>query len=121
MECVTTDLCLKVLRQANTRFANFLARFAGVPVLGSEEEVGALLLLETTLHSVRTLLQSGVQGSNDVDVREELDRYTTHLLRLRGELAIMQDSAADCRERLLARQKHLNTAQAWCAASRATQ
>ena len=89
-------------------------------VLGTQQEVEALSQLERALHSVGNLLNQGVQESNDGKVREELSRYGTYLLRLRRELATMQDLAIDCRVRLSTRQKHLDAAQAWCDASQAT-
>ncbi len=120
MERMTTDTRLDLLRRANARLANFFARFSGAPVLGTTEEVEALLQVERTLHSVRALLDGGMGESKDRETQEELARYRAHLLRLHRELAIMQDSAVGCQARLFARQKHLQAAQAWCAASRET-
>jgi hypothetical protein len=111
---------LQLLRRANERLRRFFARFSGAPILGTDEEVEALLQVEGTLQSVGTLLDGRLQSSRTAEVRDELALYRANLLRLRHELAIMQSAACDCRARLLERQKHLHAAQAWCAASRAT-
>ena len=58
------------------------------------------------------------RASTDQAIRQELARYRENLLRLRNELARMQESAVGCRIRLDGRLKHLHAAQAWCAASR---
>ncbi len=110
---------VELLRRANAHFSQFFARFTGAPVLGTDEEVEALLQVERTLQSVRVLLDGRLQQSTDSEVRDQLTLYRINLLRLRGELASMQDSAAGCRARLDMRQKHLHAARAWCAASRA--
>src|SRR5271165_3114478 len=115
MERLNTAACLDVWRHANVHLTNYFARFSGAPVLGTREEVEALLHVERTLRSVATLLEQGVHRCSDPVIREELASYGNHLIRLRRELAIMQNSAAGCQARLLARQKHLHAAQAWCA------
>jgi hypothetical protein len=120
MERLTTAICLDALRRANAQLTNFFACFSGAPVVGTREEVEALLQVEHTLRSVARLLKQGVQRSSDPAVREELASYGTHLLRLRRELAIMQNSATGCQARLSVRQNHLHSAHAWFAASRAT-
>ncbi len=117
MERLTTAICLDALRRANAQLTNFFAHFSGVPVVGTKEEVAALLQVEHTLHSVGRLLKRGVQQSSDPAVREELASYGTNLVRLRRELAIMQNSATGSRVRLVAKQNHLHGAQAWCAAA----
>jgi hypothetical protein len=66
------------------------------------------------------LLDGRLQKSEDHEVRAELARYRENLVRLRRELATMEESAMGSRARLYSRQKHLHAAQAWCAASRAT-
>jgi len=71
------------------------------------------------LQTVGQLLQACLQDSEELEVRQELDRYRENLIRLRGELGRMQDSATACRVRLFTRQKHLQAAKSWCAASRA--
>jgi len=111
---------LDLLRRANAHLENFFARFSGAPVLGTDQEIEALLRVERALHSVRALLDGSPQEGTDRETLDELARYRTNLHRLRGELAIMQESAAGCRARLFVRQKHLHAAQAWCAASQAT-
>jgi hypothetical protein len=118
---MNTGVCLDVLRQANASLASFFERFSGMPVTGSKREIEALSQVEQVLHSVGNLLKQGIQGSEDTQVKEELFKYGAYLLRLRLELAAMQNLAVECRARLRVRQKHLNTAQAWCEASQATQ
>lgn len=117
---VETDDALELLRRANAQFGRFFESFSGAPVMGTEEEVAALLQVGRTLQSVDALLDGRLQTSEDHEVCEELVRYRKNLVRLRNELASMQESAAGCRARLYSRQKHLHAAQAWCAASRAT-
>ena len=110
---------LELLRRANARLRQFFERFSGAPVLGTDEEVEALLQVERSLQSIGALLGEGrLQKSDDSETREEVFRYRANLVRLRDELATMQQSAAGCRARLDSRQKHLHAAQAWCAASR---
>ena len=117
---VENDGPLELLRRANAHFGGFFERFAAAPVMGSYEEVEALLQVECTLHAVGGWLDGRLQKSADHEVRQELARYRENLLRLRRELANMQESAVGCRSRLYSRQKHLHAAQAWCAASRET-
>jgi len=66
---------------------------------------------ECTLHAVGGWLDGRLQKSADHEVRQELARYRENLLRLRRELANMQESAVGCRARLYSRQKHLHAAQ----------
>ena len=103
---VENDGPLELLRRANAHFGGFFERFAAAPVMGSYEEVEALLQVECTLHAVGGWLDGRLQKSADHEVRQEL--------------ANMQESAVGCRARLYSRQKHLHAAQAWCAASRET-
>ena len=119
MERIDEYDTLQLLRRANERFGRFFARFSGAPVLGTDEEVEALLQVENTLHSVRGYLDGRLQCSHTAAVRDELARYRANLIRLRQELAVMQNAAMGCRARLSQRNKHLHAAQAWCAASRA--
>jgi hypothetical protein len=114
------QVSMELLRRANERFGRFFARFSGAPVLGTDEEVKALLQIEDTLHSVGVFLDGRLQRSQSPPVRDELARYRANLVRLRHELASMQSAALSCRERLASRQKNLQAAKAWCAASRAT-
>ncbi len=111
---------LELLRRANSRLTQFFARFAGAPVFGTDEELHSMLEIEHTLKSVAALLDGRLQSDPNIGVREELARYRVHLLRLRDELARMEQSAAESRARLVGRQKHLHAARAWCAASRTT-
>jgi len=120
MERIDDQAALELLRRANDRFGRFFARFSGAPVLGTDEEVEALLQVERTLQSVGAFLDGRLQRSQAAEVRDELERYRQNLLRLRQELAVMQNAAMGSQARLLARQKHLHAAKAWCAASRAT-
>lgn len=120
MERMNTAGRLDLVARANARLENFFARFSGAPVLGTNEEVEALLRIERALQSVRAVLDEGLKESSDHETQEALARYRANLLRLRLELAMMQESAAGCRTRLFVRQKHLHAAQAWCAASRET-
>jgi hypothetical protein len=120
MERVDEYDSLQLLRRANDRFGRFFARFSGAPVLGTDEEVEALLQVENTLQSVRAYLDGRLQCSQAAAIRDELARYRANLIRLRHELAVMQNAAMGCRARLSERNKHLQAAQAWCAASRAT-
>lgn len=115
---MTTLSALEVLRHANAHLGQFFARFSGAPVLGTNEEVGAMLQIERTLKSVGALLDQHSQQSADPEIREEFAKYRANLVRLLRELSAMQDSAASCRARLFARQKHLQAARASCAASR---
>jgi hypothetical protein len=121
MERMNPDTRLISLRRANEQLASFFARYANAPVVGTSEEVEALVQVERTLKSVRALLKTGFQHTTDDEARKELAVYRGNLIRLRHELAILQDSAIGCRARLFARHEHLHAAQAWCAASRDTQ
>ncbi len=119
MDSLNHDNELILLRHANRHLHRFFARFSEAPVLGTEEEVAELLQLERTLHSISSLLND-LQKRKDRAIHDELAIYRANLLRLRDELTNMQDSALACQGRLLARQKHLHAAQAWCAAARVT-
>jgi hypothetical protein len=120
MEPVNADRRLELLRRANQHFSRFFERFSGVPVLGTDEEVQALVHIGRTLRSVAPLLGGRYPESADPEVLREIDRYRINLLQLRDELACMETSAAGCRARLNENQKHLHAAKAWCAASRCT-
>jgi hypothetical protein len=110
--------CLELLRKTNVDLRGFLDRSSGVPVLGTNEEVDAMLRLEHALKSVGALLSEGVQSYSDSALREEFARYGENLLQLRQDLAAMQQSAQVCWERVRSRQDHLRSAKDWCAASR---
>jgi hypothetical protein len=120
MERVREEGGLGLLRAANQHFSEFFLQFAGTPVTGSDREVDALRRLERVLRSVGELLNRGLQKSCDSEVHDALLQYRENLLRLRRELGMMQDSAMACRGRLFVRQRHLDAAQAWCAAARDT-
>ena len=113
------DDALNRLRRANDCLEKFFARFSGAPVLGTNEEVEALLQVEGALRSVRPLLRPSLEASQERQIQTEVVRYRANLLRLQRELAVMQDSASGTRARLFARQSHLQAARAWCAATRA--
>ncbi len=120
MERLDPNAWVDLLRDANADFERFFTRFAGVPVVGTDEELGGLLEIEQTLQAIRPLLNGRLQQSEDADVREELGLYRANLVRLRQELLNLQDSAGARRARLFLRQRNLEAAKAWCAASRAT-
>jgi len=120
MECIDDYDRVQLLRRANERLGRFFARFSGAPVLGTEEEVEALLQVEGTMQSVGALLDGRLQSGRTTEIRDELALYRANLVRLRNELGAMQTAANGCRARLMAHNKHLQAAQAWCAASRAT-
>jgi hypothetical protein len=120
MERMNSENELELLRRANLQLDRFLVRFARAVVLGTDEEVEAILQVQRTLESVGGLLKQDIQRSKDEDVQSELAIYRANLIKLHRELAQLQDSAAGCQARLFARQKHLHAAQAWCTASRAT-
>ena len=108
---------LDVLRQANQRLSDFLARDLD-SARGSDEEVRAMLQVERILRDVGPELDH-LQRSDGDEVRLELGLYRDHLLRLREQLGFLQQSAGERRARLFVRQKHLRAAQAWCASARA--
>ena len=120
MERIEGTSSLDVVRNANDRFRNFFARFAGLPVEGNEEELRAMLQIERTLRSVGALLESGIVNSKSAALRRELGEYRDNLLRLREELRRMESSATASRSRLFTREQHLNATRAWCAAARST-
>ena len=120
MERINSEIRLRALRRANSDLEDFFTRFSGIPVSGTHEEVEALRQVERALRSVGTLLDGGSKDIASLDTQEELASYRTILVRLRRELAVMQDSAVSCRSQLFTRQKHLRGAQAWWAASRET-
>ena len=111
---------LETLQRANSCFAQFFERFCGAPVLGTEEEVQALLRIEQTLDSVGVLLDGRLQDTQDPSVHEELAAYHQNLLRLRHELADMQASAMACQANLSSQHQHLHAVKAWCALARDT-
>lgn len=120
MERIEEVSSLDVVRRANDGFRNFFARFAGLPVEGSEEELQAMLQIEGTLRSVGALLENGLASSKSADLHRELGEYRENLLRLRQELRRMESSATACRGRLFRREQHLRASRAWCAAARST-
>jgi hypothetical protein len=120
MERIDEQCSLELLRRANERFRRFFAHFSGAPVLGTDKEVKALLQIEQTLQSVGGFLDGRLQSNNHPQIIDELARYRANLVRLRHELAHMQNAAIGCRAQVASRQKHLQAARAWCAASRET-
>ena len=88
-------------------------RFSGAPVLGTDEEVQALLQIERSLQSVGVFWMDVCSAVKTARSATNWLRYRANLVRLRHELAIMQSAALSCRERLALRQKHLQAAKAW--------
>ena len=119
MERMNDSASLELLQRANVCFAGFFQRFAGASAAGPDEELRALLRLHEALESVDALLDGRLQSAVSHEVCEALDCYRGNLVRLRSQLAIMQQSAMARRERLDCRQEHLSGAKAWCVASRA--
>ena len=117
---MSEDAKLETLRRANACFTRFFHRFSAAPVLGGKEEVEALLQVEAILDSVGQLLDGRLQNAQDHSVREELANYQQNLVRLRRQLAGMQQSALACQAHLDSRQKHLHAVKAWCAVARDT-
>jgi hypothetical protein len=119
MERVTDSSRLELLRHANACFAGFFRRFSGAPARYPDEELRALLSLHETLESVGALLNGPLQTATCDELCQALACYRENLVRLRSQLAIMQQSATARRESLDHRQDHLKGAKAWCAVSRA--
>ena len=118
---MNSETSLDLLRRANSELERFFAGFSGARVEGTNQEVAALMQVERALRSIGALLNSGLQQTDNREMQQELASYRANLLRLRRELAVMQDSAASSRARLVTRQTHLHAAREWCDASRATQ
>lgn len=119
MERISDQDDLALLHKANQTVSQYLARFSGVPVQGSDEEVRGLRQVERALKTVGSLLRRNVQQDPRQEIHRELAAYRENLLRLRQELGLMQDSATERRAGLFAREQHLQAARAWCAAARA--
>ncbi len=118
MESLKDSTPLDQLRQANRQLIEFFARSFGRPVSGTVEEVEALRKLERALESIVPLLDRRLQVAAGSELAVELDRYRINLLRLRQELAGMQGSAVECRNRLASRREHVHAAQAWIVGTR---
>ena len=119
MERVEDGASLELLRRANSCFGRFFDQFASAAALGSDEELRALLQVQEMLESVGALLDGRLQSASNLDVREALGSYRENLIRLRHELAIMQEATIARRALLDSRREHLYGTKAWCAASRA--
>jgi hypothetical protein len=119
MERLADSARLELLQRANACFAGFFRRFSGAPAVDPSEEFHALLRLHDTLESVGALLSGPLQIAASNEVCQALDCYRENLVRLRSQLAIMQQSAMAQRESLDHRRDHLQGAKAWCAGSRA--
>jgi hypothetical protein len=119
MERIDDSANLELLQRANVCFAAFFERFSGAPSAAPDEELRALLQLHQALESVGALLDGPLQSAISREVHAALDCYRQNLIRLRSQLAIMQQSAMARRQRLDCRQEHLSGAKAWCIASRA--
>ena len=96
MERIDEYDSVQLLRRANERFSRFFARFSGAPVLGTVEEVEALLQIENTLQSVRPYLDGRLQNNQTAQVRDEIARYRANLVRLHNELRAMHISTSFC-------------------------
>jgi len=118
MECMNDSAELDLLRRANTCFSDFFSRFPGATP-APDEELCALLQLHEVLESVGALLDGRLQSTANRDIREALGCYRENLLRLRTELARMQECATVRRASLDSRREHLMGAKAWCSVSRA--
>jgi hypothetical protein len=118
MERIDDIADLELLEQANVSLARFLDCHSGEPVTGKEAEVEGLRRVERTLQSVGPFLHGQIQNCKSPETRKELARYRQNLVRLQDELTRLQNSALECQARVLARQKHLQASQAWCAAAR---
>src|SRR5271169_2400606 len=92
MECVNDGPSLELLRRANSCFERFFERFAGATALGSDQELHALLQVQQMLESVGALLDGRLQSASNPDVRRALGCYRENLIRLRRELAILQQT-----------------------------
>jgi len=110
---------LDLLRRANAHLGNFFARYSAA-VQGTEEEIQTLIQIERALRSVGAMLDAGLEESKDHAMQDEVGVYRANLIRLRSVLAMMQESAAGSRARLFVRQRHLQAARQWSAATRAS-
>ena len=119
MECMNDSASLELLRRANTYFTGFFEHFSGARAAGTEEELRALLGLHKMVESVGVWLDGPLQSTTNPEVREALGCYRENLVRLRNELAIMQESAIARRASLDSRREHFYGAKAWCSVSRA--
>lgn len=118
MERMSDGASLELLWRANACFRRFFELLLLSPVTGSNEELGVLLQLHETVESVGALLDGRLQSAACRDVREALTCYRENLVRLRDELARMQESAMARRAGLDRQREHLSGAKAWCAAAR---
>jgi hypothetical protein len=118
MERLDDQTELQLLRTANLQFNDFFALFAERPVVGTQREVAALVGIEDTLKSVGAVLNITMGAEQRHAISEELGRYRRNLLRLRHELARMQQAAITSRAQLFVRLRHLSDAKAWCAAAK---
>jgi len=116
------DECNRVelLKDTNARLGQFFTRFEGRAVSGSDQEVEALRQLERLLQRAGALLHTDLKRAAGADLLSEVDHYRQNLLRLRAQLDAMQSSTLEARERLISRDKHLQSLRDWCAATRST-
>jgi len=119
MERVNENAGLELLQRANVCLTGFFEQFFDTPSYGSDEELRALVQLHETLESVRAWLDGRLQNATNHDLREALRGYRENLIRLRRQLAIMQEDTLTARSHLDSEREHLASARAWCAASRA--
>ena len=85
---------LQLLRRANQGCAEFLDRASFPAASTTEENLKALLLLESNLEALEVPLQELLTRLSSSEIRDELERYRGNLLQLRGELASQDQSFA---------------------------
>jgi hypothetical protein len=117
MERVENHLRAQLLLRANAQLSQFFASFAEAPVEGTRRELEALRQVEDTLQAVGAVLRTA-QDEPQTGIGEQLVCYRRNLLRLRQELARMQQAALISRALVSARLRHLHGAQAWCATAK---
>lgn len=118
MERINDGAILNLVQQANSFFVHFFEQFSGEPLIG-DEELCALLQVHQMLDSVGALLYGRPHSTASREVLDTLSCYQENLIRLRRELAIMQECTIARRACLDSERDHLDGAKAWCAVSRA--
>jgi len=97
---VENDGPLELLRRANAHFGGFFERFAAAPVMGSYEEVEALLQVECTLHAGRRLARWAATEERRPRGPPGTGPLSREPSPPAPRLANMQESAVGCRARL---------------------
>lgn len=118
MERVMAFEELSILQHANHVILEFLGRYAGRPVQGTQQEVRALCEIEATVRSVGAILHAGQPSAMPQPVSAELTMYRENLTRLHNELACLQISASERLNGCEGRRDHLNGLQLWYRALR---